>query len=157
VLRGGALHDSSMVARRLANHEQVTVASATYLASHGVPQTLEDLAQHRAVNFFSAHTGKFYPFEFKVDGKIRQFDLGGTISVNNADAYFACCRSGFGLIQAPRYGMEAALASGEVQEVLSAYRPEPMAVSVLYPHHRQLSPRVRVFVDWLVEIFAATQ
>jgi LysR family transcriptional regulator for bpeEF and oprC len=154
VLRSGILHDSSMVARRVASLEQVTVASSAYLALHGEPQTVDDLVQHRAVNFFSAHTGKFYPFEFKVDGEIRQIDLGGAISVNNADAYLACCRSGFGLIQAPRYGMAELIAAGELREVLAYNRPEPMAVSVLYPHHRQLSPRVRVFVDWLASVFS---
>jgi LysR family transcriptional regulator for bpeEF and oprC len=153
VLRGGTLHDSSMVARRVATLEQVTVASASYLALHGEPRTLEDLIQHRAVNFFSAHTGKFYPFEFQIGGEVRQIDLGGSISVNNADAYLACCCSGFGLIQAPRYGMEELIAAGELREVLADNRPVPMAVSVLYPHHRQLSPRVRVFVDWLVSVF----
>ncbi|HXA47334.1 MAG TPA: LysR family transcriptional regulator [Burkholderiaceae bacterium] len=155
VLRGGALHDSSMVGRRLASLEQATVASQAYLNLHGEPRTIEDLAQHRAVNFFSTHSGKFYPFEFKVDGETRYVDIDGTISVNNVDAYLACCRSGLGLIQAPRYGMEELIAAGELREVLTDFRPEPMAVSVLYPHHRQLSPRVRVFVDWLVELFSA--
>jgi len=153
VLRAGALSDSSMVARTLAQLEQVTVASPAYLQRYGTPQHPDALAQHRAVNFFSAQTGKIYPFEFKVDGVSRQITIAGTVSVNSADAYAACCRSGFGLIQAPRYGLAEALESGAVCEVLNAFRPDAIPVSVLYPHHRQLSPKVRVFVDWLVELF----
>lgn len=155
VLRVGELQDSSMIARRLAALEQVTVASPAYLKEFGEPKTIEELAHHRAVNFFSSQTGKYYPFEFKVNNEVRQIDINGKISVNNADAYVACCRSGFGLIQAPRYGMEAFIAAGELREVLAEYRPDPAKVSVLYPHREQLSQRVRVFVDWLVEIFGA--
>lgn len=154
VLRVGELRDSSMVARKLGMLEQVTVASPSYLSIHGEPLTVDDLVHHRAVNFFSAQTGKIYPFEFKVDDAIRRVAINGTVSVNNADAYATCCRSGLGLIQAPRYGLAASIAAGELREVLTAFRPDPMTVFVLYPHHRQLSPRVRVFVDWLVEVFS---
>ncbi|MFC5473072.1 LysR family transcriptional regulator [Paraherbaspirillum soli] len=155
VLRVGELRDSSMVARRVASLEQVTCASPAYLKLHGEPRTVEELARHRAVNFFSAQTGKFYPFEFKVGGAIREVALNGTVSLNNADAYIQCCRSGFGLIQLPRYSVAPLIAAGELCEVLADYRPNPSTVSVLYPHHRQLSPRVRVFVDWLASVFVA--
>ena len=80
-----------------------------------------------------------------------------TILTRPPPTHLACCRSGFGLIQAPRYGMAELIAAGELREVLVANRPLSMAVSVLYPHHRQLSPRVRVFVDWLVDLFAVVQ
>ena len=154
VLRVGELSDSSMVARRVALLEQVTCASPAYLAVHGTPQTLADLASQRAVNFFSAQTGKVWPFEFKLDGQVHSVALPGTVSVNNADAYHACCRAGMGLIQAPRYHLEQALAAGELVEVLAHMRPDPLPVSVMYPHHRQLSPRVRVFADWVASLFA---
>ena len=152
VVRSGELRDSSLVARRLASLEQVTVASPAYLKKYGVPQSLADLSKHQAVNFFSAQTGKLFPFEFEVDGERRQVSIKGTISVNSADAYTTCCRSGFGLIQVPRYGVAAMIAAGELCEVLPAYRPQPLTVAALYPHHAQLSPRLRVFIDWLVQV-----
>lgn len=155
VLRVGELGDSSMVARRVARLEQLTCASPAYLAAHGTPRTLAELDGHRAVNFFSAQTGKVWPFDFKLDGQRHSVSLPGTVSVNNADAYHACCRAGMGLIQAPRYHLEQALATGELVEVLAPLRPDPLPVSVLYPHHRQLSPRVRVFADWVAGLFAA--
>ena len=155
VLRVGELGDSSMVARRVALLEQLTCASPAYLAAHGTPRTLADLDGHRAVNFFSAQTGKVWPFDFRLDGQRHSVTLPGTVSVNNADAYHACCRAGMGLIQAPRYHLEQALATGELVEVLAPLRPDPLPVSVLYPHHRQLSPRVRVFADWVAGLFMA--
>jgi len=155
VLRVGELGDSSMVARRVALLEQVTCASPVYLAAHGTPRSLADLDGHRAVNFFSAQTGKVWPFDFRLDGQRHSVTLPGTVSVNNADAYHACCRAGMGLVQAPRYHLEQALATGELVEVLAPLRPDPLPVSVLYPHHRQLSPRVRVFADWVAGLFMA--
>lgn len=155
VLRVGELGDSSMVARRVALLEQVTCASPAYLAAHGTPRSLAELEGQRAVNFFSAQTGKVWPFDFKLDGQRHSVTLPGTVSVNNAEAYHACCRAGLGLIQAPRYDLEQSLATGELVEVLADLRPDPVPVSVMYPHHRQLSPRVRVFADWIASLFMA--
>lgn len=154
VLRVGSLGDSSMVARRVAELEQVTCASPDYLAAHGTPATVEALRGHRAVNFLSAGTGKPFPFDFVVDGAPRSLQLKGQVAVSDADAYHACCLAGLGFIQAPRYHIDAQLRAGGLVEVLAPFRPAPMPVSVLYPHHRQLSPRVRVFVDWLAEVMA---
>ncbi len=154
VLRVGELRDSSMVARKVATLEQVTCASSDYLEKHGVPKSIAELEQHHGVNFFSSQTGKLFPFDFIVDGKPLSCAIKGMVSVNNADAYAACCINGFGLIQVPRYHVEKELQSGRLQEILAEFRPDPMPVAVLYPHHRQLSPRVRVFVDWMAEVFA---
>lgn len=155
VLRAGELRDSSMVARRVASLQQVTCASAAYLDRHGTPRTLEELRRHRAVNFFSPASGRLYPFEFLIDGVAHSVELRGTVAVSSADAYVACCDQDLGLIQLPRYHIEQRLADGVYREVLPAWRPAPRPVSVLYPHQRQLSPRVRVFVDWLAEVMAA--
>jgi len=152
VLRVGELAESSMVGRRVALLEQVTCASREYIAKHGKPDTLEALRGHRAVNFLSSRTGKALPFDFIVDGEPRQVQLKGSVAVTDADAYKACCAAHLGFIQVPRYHLAAQLEAGALVEVLAQFRPAPMPVSVLYPHHRQLSPRVRVFVDWVAEV-----
>jgi DNA-binding transcriptional LysR family regulator len=148
VLRAGEPKDSSMVGRRVALLPQVTCASSTYLDKFGVPSTLAQFETHRAVNYAGAG-GKNLPFEFLVDGAPRTAQLAGATTVRHADAYVTLCRAGMGMIQLPRYHVEPQLASGELIEVLSQFRPAPMPVSVLYPHSRQLSPRVRVFVEWV--------
>ena len=154
-LRVGELRDSSMVGRRVATLQQVTCASAAYLDQHGTPATVEQLATHRAVNFYSSTCGRMLPFDFMVDGEQRSVALPGSVSVTNAEAYVACCASHLGLVQLPRYHVAAQLESGAFREVLAAWRPTPMPVSVLYPHQRQLSPRVRVFVDWITDVMSA--
>lgn len=153
VLRVGELRDSSLVARRLGELEQVTCASAAYIAQYGMPKTLEDLGDHLAVNFYSTSSGRHLDFEFLVEGELRLVPMKSRVAVSSADAYQGCCRAGLGLIQAPRYPLREALEKGELVEVLPAWRPLPLPVSVLYPQHSQLAPRVRVFADWLAELF----
>ena len=154
VLRIGELRDSSLVARRLTALPQVCCASAAYLAGHGVPQLPYDLAGHQAVDYQSASTGKSIPFEFTVDGRVEARSLPYTVAVNNGDAYVAACEAGFGIIQVPLYHVTRQLAAGTLVEVLAGFRAPPLPLTVLYPQNRHLSPRVRVFIDWLAELFA---
>lgn len=153
VLRAGHLQDSSMVARRVTLLEQVTCASPAYLAEHGTPRTIEDLARHRSVNFVSSMTGKPFPLEFMVNDEVTQLMLDSSVSVTGADAYTACAVAGLGLVQVPRYRIADELRSDRLRILLDGFKPRPLPVSVLYPHSRQLSARVRVFADWLREIF----
>jgi len=154
VLRVGNLQDSSMVAQQITQIAQVTCASPAYLARHGRPATLDALQQHQAVNFISSATGKPYPLEFLVDGALRQLTLPGPVSVTGADMYTAGALAGLGLVQVPRYRVERELAGGDLEVLLPALAPPALPVYVLYPQSRQLSPRVRVFVDFLKDAFA---
>lgn len=156
VLRVGVPQDSDMIARRIAMLEEVTIASPAYIARCGMPASLDDLANgHRMVGFHSTATGALLPLEFTVEGKVRNVTLPATVSVNAAESYVAAARQGLGLIQVPRYHAEATLRSGELVEVLSAFPPAPTPVSLLYPTSRQLSPRVRLFMDWVARQFGA--
>ncbi|MCX7079982.1 MAG: LysR family transcriptional regulator [Pseudomonas sp.] len=154
VLRAGTLGDSSLIGRRVATLRQVTCASPAYLRKYGEPKSLDDLAQHHAVNYVSRTTAKLFPFEFMVDGELKEVPIDGALSVFGAEIYAASAVAGLGLIQCPHYRMAAQISQGLVKEILLDTPPPPMPVSVLYPHNRHMSPRVRVFVDWLSEIFA---
>jgi DNA-binding transcriptional LysR family regulator len=156
VLRAGSLQDSSMVGRAVARLEQVTVASPRYLAEYGEPRDLDALGMHRAVNFVSSATGNALPLEFTDGEQVRELQLASIVAVTAADLYTGAALAGLGLVQVPRYRVEAALASGELKIVLPQFAPPPMPVTVLYPQNRQLSARVRAFADWLREVFDAT-
>ena len=154
VLRVGEPRDTDMVARRVAMLQEVTCASPAYFAEFGVPTSIEALQGHRMVGFRSSATGALLPLEFIKDGVARNVTLPTRLSVTGAESYSAAARLGLGLIQAPRYNLEADLERGTLVEVLPDHPPAPSPVSLLYPRNRQLSPRVRVFIDWLVEVFA---
>lgn len=155
VLRAGELPDSSLVGRRIAELEQLTCVSRAYVQAFGLPEHPDLLQGHLAVNYQSASSGRIFDLEFRFDGQLRTQRLPSRITVNNADAYIAACRAGFGMIQAPRYHLREGLASGELVEVLRTWQPPPLPVSVLYPVRRQMSRRLRVFSDWLGALFEA--
>ena len=157
VLRAGEVHDTRLAARPIASLRQVTCASADYLQKNGAPTSLAELQGHQAVNFFSALTERCFALEFIVDGALVEMSLPGPISTSSAEAYVAACEAGLGIIQVPRYHVRKQLEQGRLHEVLAALPPPALALTALYPPHRQLSPRVRVFIDWLIELFAVTE
>jgi LysR family transcriptional regulator, regulator for bpeEF and oprC len=153
VVRVGALQDSSLVARRIGLFEGVTCAAPDYIERAGMPASLEDLDNHKAVNYFSSRTGRTLDWAFLVDGKEIEVKMKSIVSVNDADAYVTCGLEGFGLIQPALFMVLPHLRSGQLVEVLPELKPLPMPISVVYPHSRHLSPKVRVFVDWIAEQF----
>jgi DNA-binding transcriptional LysR family regulator len=155
VLRVGELPNSGMVARRVALLEEGTFASPTYIERYGEARTLDDLEKHRMVGFVSSATGQVLPLEFTVGGKVRHLTPRVALSVTAAETMVSAARLGLGLIQVPSYHVAGDLEAGRLVEVLQDYRPSPTPVSLLYPQARQLSPRVRVFIDWLIQEFAA--
>ncbi|MQT45485.1 LysR family transcriptional regulator [Pseudomonas helleri] len=152
VIRGGLTVDDSLVARPLVQMDQMTCASPDYLRAHGVPQSLDDLNGHRMIEYFSSASGKRYGLEFQLGDDVRLINLPKQVSVNSAEGYLAACVAGYGLVQTPRYHVAQQVREGSLQEVLSDCLPPRLALTALYPPHRQLSPRVRVFVDWLVDL-----
>jgi DNA-binding transcriptional LysR family regulator len=154
VIRAGTAVESGLIMRRLATITEITCASPAYLEKHGTPQSPDALEGHFAVGFLSSRTGQAMPLEFLVDGAVRTVSLPGRLTVNNSDTMADLARSGFGLIQAPRYRFRQDLADGVLVEVLKDFPPPPTPLAALYPQNRQLSPRVRVFLDWIAKIFA---
>ncbi|MCP3443642.1 LysR family transcriptional regulator [Bradyrhizobium sp. CCGUVB14] len=153
VIRSGQPEDSGMIQRRLGSIAEVTVASPAYLAAHGTPASPDALDGHQMVGFISSRTGDVLPLEFSVGGALREIVLPSRIRVNNSDTMADLARLGFGLAQAPRYRFEDDLARGALVEVLPNHPPSPTPLSALYPQNRQLTLRLRVFLDWVGRIF----
>ncbi len=154
VLRAGEPANSSLVGKRVASFEWLTCATPAYLERFGVPQTLDDLAGHRMVGYLH-DSGQHYPLEFCDGEALKLVELPSVLAVKGAAINFAVGLAGLGLIQLPRYKVHHLLDAGSLREVLAGLPSPPMPVWVLYPQNRLLSQRVRVFVDWLTEIFAA--
>jgi DNA-binding transcriptional LysR family regulator len=155
VLRAGEPQDSDMIARRLALLPEATAASPDYITRHGMPRSWDALDGHRMIGFRSSATGGVLPLEFMVDGVRKTAMLPMTLSVNGAESYRAAARLGLGFIQVPRYALEDDFARGTLVPVLENTPPSPTPVSLLYPRNRQLSLRLRVFIDWVAQEFAA--
>lgn len=152
-VRAGVPSDSSLVARRLTVLPQVICASPDYLERMGFPEEPEALSSHQAVRFVSGHGAPDTKLELVVDGQMVSFETQGWLTVNDAENYVVGGLRGCGLIQLPRFHVEDALERGELIEVLPDWDKPHLPIHVVYPHRKQLSPRVRVFVDWLASIY----
>jgi DNA-binding transcriptional LysR family regulator len=156
MLRAGELTvDSALVRRRLATLERGTFASPGYISRFGMPETVDSLEAdgHHMVGFYAPDAPEVAPFDFLIDGKPRRLSLPSFITVTGPETNVASACTGLGLIQAPHYRAAAELASGKLVEVLPRFPPSTLPVHVLYSHTRQLSPRLRVVIDWMAERF----
>ena len=131
-----------------------TCAAPSYLQRHGRPETLAELEQHRAVNFFSEHSRDVMEWKFIEDEVVVSRRPPGNMLVDNSDILLSCSLAGLGIIQATYDALAPHIASGELEEILTQYPSVSKTVSVMYPDKHYLSPQVRVFIDWLSEIFA---
>lgn len=155
VIRGGELSDESLVARRIANLEMVTVASPDYLRRHGVPKHPSDLDEgHAMLAYFSERTGHFYPDIFVKDGESIEWTGSYKLSVNDSNAHIEGLLHGLGLSQSAAFIAAPYIASGQLVRVLPDWSCPSIPVHVVYPPNRHLSGKVRAFVEWAVELFA---
>ena len=143
-IRLGTLDSSSLMCRKLARRTQYLCASPTYLATHGTPQTLADLANHRCLG------GSLDHWRFLENGKLRNWRVGSAWSCNSGLALKDAALKGLGIVQLPDYYVQEALAQGSLVSLLESHRLPDDGVWVVYPQNRHLSPKVRLLVDFLV-------
>ncbi|WP_334190354.1 LysR family transcriptional regulator [Noviherbaspirillum sp.] len=153
-VRGGALADSTLIARRVGSLHFITCAAPSYIALNGRPVHPRELLQHQCVNYFSAKTGKIFEWDFAMDGERMQMRLPGRIALNDSDAYVAACLAGVGVAQLPIFVVCPYLQSGQLELLLEDWRVDPLPLHVVYPQNRHLSAKVRVFVEWIAELFS---
>ncbi|WP_250513755.1 LysR family transcriptional regulator [Caballeronia sp. INDeC2] len=153
VVRVGAVGDVGLVAKRIGAYTQITCASPGYIEKHGEPASLDDLDQHLAVGYVLNKSGRVRNWEFVVDGETRIVAMKHKIAVNDGDSYIAAGVTGLGLIQSSSYTLDPLVRSGALKEVLNAYPSFPRVVSVLYAANRHQPRRVRVFIDWVAELY----
>jgi len=152
VMRIGALHDLDVVARPVGQLSMRNCASPAYLARHGVPHTLQDLARHHLVHYVRTLGARSAGFEYLQDGELHFQAMAGVVTVNNAEAYSAACLAGLGLIQVPAVGVAEHLQRGELVSVLEGWQAPAMPVSLLYARQRHVPRRVQAFMQWLGEL-----
>ncbi|CAL8473212.1 LysR family transcriptional regulator [Caballeronia sp. EK] len=153
VVRVGAVGDVGLVAKRVGAYTQITCASPGYIEKHGEPVSLDDLEEHLAVGYVLNNSGRVRNWEFVVDGETRIVAMKHKIAVNDGDSYIAAGVTGLGLIQSSSYTLDPLIRSGALREVLKEYPSYPRVVSVLYASNRHQPRRVRVFIDWVAELY----
>ncbi|MDS7693300.1 LysR family transcriptional regulator [Acinetobacter soli] len=152
VIRMGNLENSTLVARPLGEFRWVTCASAAYLKENGIPKTPYDLEHHRAVHYFSGNNRHVGEMRFVHNGEKKTVQMSGTTAVNETELYIKMCLEGYGIAQLAERLVEEHLKEKRLLAVLQDWCPPPVAVTLLYPHQRFLSPAIRVFSEWMAEI-----
>ncbi|WP_223645111.1 LysR family transcriptional regulator [Corallococcus sp. EGB] len=150
-LRMGESSDTRLVRRRLGESRAVICASPTYLRRHGTPRKVTDLQRHACLAYL--RDGQRVPW--RLDGQ--PVDVPGPFASDNNEALLALALAGGGIARIPEFVATQALASGRLRAVLGEVHPPGPDVFVVYPERRHLSPRVRVFVDFVAEAFAREQ
>jgi len=148
----GEIEESNYVARRVGFLYFATCAAPSYLAQHGRPRHPNELVKHKCINHFSPRTGKVADWVFSKGGTRVQTSLQGYVSLEDENSYVAAAEAGLGIAQIPAFVLKESMERGTLDLVLGDWFPEPSPLYVVYPQHRHLSGRIRVFVDWVAEM-----
>jgi LysR family transcriptional regulator for bpeEF and oprC len=148
-VRIGALQDSTLVARRIDRQNLVLVTSPAYVAAHGLPRRIEELAGHAAVVFRQPTSGRSRPWRFRQRGTPVEVQPSARVRVNDGEGLIEAVKLGLGVTQVPDNMVAEELASGELVEVLASCRPEAEPISVVHPSGRLVPTRVRVAIEAL--------
>lgn len=155
-IRGGPMLDETVVARSIGHAAWTTCATPEYLTRYGTPTTPDELRSgHHMVNFIAARTGKVVPATFSDGNGVIQVDTNSFLGVNEGNAHLAAGLAGVGIIHSFDFKVRPYIKAGKLIPILESWRPPPYPYHVVYPQNRHLSQRLRVFIDWLVEICAA--
>ncbi len=145
-LRVGTLRDSSLVARRLASVHAVVCASPTYLKDHGTPRAPEDLEDHECLGYAPP------PDTWNFNGG-RKVTTHGRLNIDNGDALLQAALAGAGIVYLPVFLVADQLRAGRLVPLLVDDTSEREAgFWAVYPANRHLSPKVRAFIDYMVEV-----
>src|SRR6185312_13917394 len=150
----GEIEESNFVARRVGFLYFATCAAPSYIARHGRPEHPDDLARHHCINHFSPRTGKVADWVFSKKGVRLQVSLDGYIALEDENSYVAAAEAGLGIAQIPAFVLKDSMERGSLDLVLGDWFPEPSPLYVVYPQHRHLSSRIRVFVDWVAALLS---
>jgi DNA-binding transcriptional LysR family regulator len=151
-IRVGEATEQFMVARRIGEFRFTTCATPAFLEAHGRPRAPADLQHMRTVGMNTA-AGRVLPFRFCEGGDETELALQNVLMVNDTNAVLAAGLAGVGIIQAPTYAVQPALAGGQLVALFDDCVTQSIPVNVVYPPNRFLSAKVRVFIDWVIDLF----
>ncbi|PRX37060.1 DNA-binding transcriptional regulator, LysR family [Meinhardsimonia xiamenensis] len=152
-IRIGELEDSSLRARKLTETTKRMIASPSYFQRYGRPMKIDDLNEHKLLHYSSQASGSVWKITAP-SGEKRQVRTSGWLSVNDGQSLLNAAISGLGIAYLPSYLYHDAMAKGLVEEAIPDLPRETLGIYAVYPPGRFTQPKVRAFIDFLVEKFA---
>ncbi len=151
LLRIGPLADANLIARKLGDSRLVRCASPAYVRAHGAPRVPADLAHHRCLGYLA--DGRPRPFSFLGDAGPYTQEVDGPCHVNDGEVLKRLAVAGRGIVTLFDFAARDALESGALVPVLDDHPSQAWPIHALYPPNRHLLPKVRVFLDFVGELF----
>ncbi|MES3022480.1 MAG: LysR family transcriptional regulator [Pseudomonadota bacterium] len=154
VVRGGEITDQSLVVRRVGELQLGVYAAPAYLARNGTPRHPDELqdARHRIVRY--RWSGAGFPYAMQRDGESIKINGRHVLAIDDGNAYLAAGLAGLGVLWLPDYMAKAHVAQGALVRLFGEWTIEPMPLYIAYPQNRHVSKKLRVFIDWVVELMA---
>jgi DNA-binding transcriptional LysR family regulator len=154
--RDGRIEDSRIIAKQLIPMQMALCAAPSYVKTRGLPKTLEELSEHRCINFrFSS--GRVFEWEFKVDGCMRKYLPTGGLTFNDTDLVLQAVLRGWGIAQMAGYQICNHVAANELVTALAQHAPDDRGHYLCYLSRQHLPTRIRVFIDFMTEHIRALQ
>ncbi|MGY1446205.1 LysR family transcriptional regulator [Pseudomonas chlororaphis] len=153
--RIGQLADSSLTARPLAPYRLIACAAPAYLAARGTPRVPADLEQHECLGYAYWSRPADNQWQFRHDGQIHEVQVRSRLQVNESKALLSAAVDGFGIVLGPADFLEPARAAGELVQLLPGYEAPSRAMHLLYRPDRQMTAKLRHFVDAAIARFGA--
>ncbi|CAI1104396.1 D-malate degradation protein R [Serratia proteamaculans] len=144
--------DSRLVARPLYPMQMVLAASPGYLAQHGMPQDPQDLLRHNCLLHRNPATGRSVKWPLQQHGEAKTLELHGRLVASRPEMLLDAALAGLGIVCLARWYAEPHFAQGTLQPVLADCWPQPTQLWLYYAS-ADLPPRVRVWVEFLLEHF----
>ena len=151
-IRLGAMRDSNLVARKISTGQRLLCASAGYLKKAGRLKSPGDLGDHNCLTFRSNSGSNVWKFKQK-NGTASEVQVSGNLFSNDGESLVAAAVEGHGLILVPEWLVRDEIANGSLIEALPAYSavPRETPMYALYPLQRHLPPKVRAFIDFIID------
>jgi DNA-binding transcriptional LysR family regulator len=151
-IRIGRLPDSSFMARKIGEDVRLVCAAPDYLATHPSPRRPEELSRHDCI--VSRDRAYLNRWPFRIDGDVREIEVGGRLAVSEGEAQMRLALQGLGIVRLTRLTVAAAIKRGELVALLQDYSAEePVPIHAVYPHRKHLASKVAAFVEFILEKF----
>ncbi len=151
-IRIGEMEDSSLRARKLTETTKRLIAAPSYFEQYGRPEKIDDLNDHKLLHYSNQSAGNVWKLTAP-SGEKRQVRTQGWLTVNDGQSLLNACVSGLGIAYLPSFLYADALREGLVQEAMPGLPTEEQGIYAVYPPGRYTQPKVRTFIDFLVEAF----
>lgn len=145
------IENTSVVTRKLASNRRIICAAPAYLSAHGMPETLEDLKHHNCLRLSTVE--HWNDWAFAHDGKREVFHATGNFEANSADAVYHAALAGLGVARLSTYLVGPDITAGRLVHLLPGHCDEEAEIFAVYSNRRNLSPKIRAFIDFLVDRF----